>query len=79
LEWRDKIKDSSTVKLGDLYLDPWREATVGSYQNLLRAAKALQGVDQTEVKPFLEQQDAHTLHKPVRERFPRNPYTVSNI
>ena len=22
LEWRDKIKDSSTVNLGDLYLDP---------------------------------------------------------
>ena len=42
-------------------------------------AKKLQGVDPSELKPFLEQQDAYTLHKPVRKRFPRNPYTVSNL
>ena len=31
------------------------------------------------MKPWLEQQDVHTLHRPVRKRVPRNPYTVSNI
>ena len=24
-------------------------------------------------------QDAYTLHKPLRRRFPRNPYTVNNL
>ena len=24
-------------------------------------------------------QNTYTLHKPVRKRFPRNPYTVTNI
>jgi hypothetical protein len=27
----------------------------------------------------LSVQDAYTLHKAVRKRFPRNPYTVTNI
>jgi hypothetical protein len=31
------------------------------------------------LKNWLEQQDAFTTHKPVRKRFKRNQYTVSNI
>jgi len=58
--------------------DPQREASFGSYQNLLHVAKKLQGVQPSEVKPWLEQ-DAYTLHRPVRKRSPRNPYTVSNL
>ena len=67
------------MMLGDQYFDPQREASFGSYQNLLRVAKKLKGVEPIEVKPWLEQQDAYTLHRPVRKRLPRNPYTVSNI
>jgi transposase InsO family protein len=31
------------------------------------------------MKAWLEKQDAYTLHRPLRKRFPRNPYTVNNI
>ena len=30
-------------------------------------------------KAWLEEQDAYTLHKPVRKRFAHNPYTVTNV
>ena len=30
-------------------------------------------------KAWLEEQDAYTLHRPVRKRFARNPYTVTNV
>jgi transposase InsO family protein len=30
------------------------------------------------IKAWLETQDAYTLHRPLRKRFPRNPYTVNN-
>jgi len=33
----------------------------------------------TQIKEWLEAQDAYTLHRPLRKRFPRNPYTVNNI
>jgi hypothetical protein len=32
-----------------------------------------------EIKAWLETEDSYTLHRPVRKRFPRNPYTVTNI
>jgi len=32
-----------------------------------------------QIKAWLETQDAFTMHRPVRKRFPRNPYTVTNI
>jgi len=70
-QWLDVIKD--------LYFDPSGETSFGSYGKLLRKAKTLPGVEPSAVKPWLEQQDAYNVHKPVRKRFPRNPYTLSNI
>jgi len=32
-----------------------------------------------DVAQWLSGQDTYTLHKPVRKRFPRNQYTVTNI
>jgi len=32
-----------------------------------------------QIKAWLETQDAYTLHRPLRKRFPRNPYTVNNM
>jgi hypothetical protein len=32
-----------------------------------------------ELIEWLEAQDVYTLHRPVRKRFPRNPYTVNYI
>jgi len=31
------------------------------------------------IKAWLEQQDAYKLHRPVRKRFARIPYTVTNV
>jgi hypothetical protein len=31
------------------------------------------------VRKWFETQDSYTLHRPVRNKFPRNPYTVSNL
>jgi len=30
------------------------------------------------IMAWLEEQDAYKLHRPVRKRFARNPYTVTN-
>ena len=70
-KWFDEIKD--------FYYDLNGDTAFSSYEKLLRKAKTLPAVEPSAVKPWLEQQDAYTLHKPVRKRFPRNPYTVSNI
>jgi hypothetical protein len=31
------------------------------------------------VEEWLSGQTTHTLHKPARKRFPRNPYSITNI
>ena len=30
-------------------------------------------------KAWLEEEDAYTLHRPVRKRYAGNPYTVTNV
>ena len=42
---------------------------------LVNAAKS----NKRKVEEWLSGQDTYTLDKPVRKRFPRNPYTVTNI
>jgi transposase InsO family protein len=32
-----------------------------------------------DIEDWLLKQDAYTMHRPVRKRFPRNPYSVDNI
>ena len=70
-QWQDVIRN--------LYYDPSGETAFSTYGQIIRKAKTLQVAVPSAVKPWLEQQDAYTLHKPVRKRFPRNPNTVSNI
>jgi len=70
-KWLDEIRD--------LYYDPSGDTAFSSYEKLLRKAKTLPGAEPSAVKPWLEQQDAYSLHNSVRKRFPRNPYIVSNI
>ena len=53
-----------SMMLGDQYFDPQSEDFFGSYQNLLRVTKKLKGIEPSEVKPWLEQQDAYTLIDP---------------
>ena len=59
--------------LGDVYYDPQHEAVFGTLEKLKRVAKKT-GVEKPgEVKTWLEQQDAYTLHRPVRKRFCEKP------
>ena len=59
--------------------DPRHEAAFGTFEKLKRVAKKTCVAKPGEVKPWLKQQDAYTLHRTVRKRFPRNPYNVDNI
>ena len=65
--------------LEDVYYDPQHEAAFDTLEKLKRVAKNTGVAKPGEVKPWLEQQDAYTLHRPVRKRFPRKPYSVDNI
>jgi hypothetical protein len=62
--------------LESVYYDPRHEAAFGTLDKLKHAVGVAKPSD---VKQWLEQQDAYTLHRSVRKRFPRNPYSVNNI
>ena len=60
---------------GKIFYDPDHPAGFGSVAKLASASKTNKGI----VNEWLSGQNTYTLHKPVRKRFPRNPYTVTNI
>jgi hypothetical protein len=55
-------------QLKDLYYDPRRAEAVGSYDKLARVAKQAGIAKPSEVKQWLEEQDAYNLHRPVGKR-----------
>jgi len=63
------------MSLGKIYYDPKHTAGFSSAAKLVSAAKR----NKRNVEEWLSGQDTYNLHKPVRKRFPRNPYTVTNI
>jgi len=63
------------MSLGKVYYDPKHAAGFGSVAKLVKASKN----NKRAVEEWLSGQDTYTLHKPVRKRFHRNPYTVTNI
>jgi len=71
--------------ISDIYYDEGSPAGLSTLPKL-RAAEVsesktkkgkLQSVGSS--KAWLEEQNAYTLHRPVRKRFARNPYTVTNV
>jgi len=60
--------------LGKVYYDPKHAAVYGSVANQRKASKT----KKMNVE-WLSGQNTYTLHRPVRKRFPRNQYTVTNI
>jgi len=54
----------------------FRKAAVSHVPNKLTKLKQK---TPSQIKTWLETQNAYTLHRPLRKRFPRNPYTVNNI
>ncbi|XP_011630945.1 uncharacterized protein LOC105423016 [Pogonomyrmex barbatus] len=65
------------TRLENLYYDPAHYAGYSASDNLSRAAKP--NFSRKEVACWLESQDAYTLHRPSRRKFPRLRYNVTNI
>jgi len=69
----------------DLYYAKGSPADFSTLRKLRAAevaeSKTKKGKPQTvgSTKAWLEEQDAYTLHRPVRKRFARNPYTVTKV
>ena len=63
------------MSLGKFFYDPKYPDGFESVAKLANASKTNKGI----VNVWLSGQNTYTLHKPVRKRFPRNPYTVTNI
>ena len=57
--------------LKSLYFDPDSPCAYAGASALFREAKKY-GIKKSQVDEFLEQQEAYTLHRQVRRRFPRN-------
>ena len=65
------------MSLGKVYYDPKHAAGFGSVEKLVKASTRKH--KKQDVEEWLAGQNTYTLHKPVRKRFPRIPYTVTNI
>jgi hypothetical protein len=63
------------MSLGKIYYDSKLPAGFSSVAKLVRSAKS----NKKNVEEWLSEENTYTLHKPVRKRFPRNQYTVTNI
>lgn len=63
------------MSLSKVYYDPKHPAGFSSVAKLVKASKN----KKRDVEEWLSGQNTYTLHRPVRKRFPRNPYTVTNI
>ena len=61
-----------------LYYDPARPTAFSTLRKLGVAAKK-KNIKLDDIRDWLEKQDAYTLHRPIRKRFARNPYTVNNM
>ena len=83
---RDGVSNQRYVVVGKvlmttisrLYYDPARPSAFSTLRKL-RSAMAKKKVKPDVIRAWLEKQDAYTLHRQVRKRFARNPYTVSKM
>jgi hypothetical protein len=63
-----------------LYYDPAKPSVFATLKKLQEAARQTKlGKNSGELLPWLLTQDTYTLHRPVRRKLPRNPYTVNNL
>jgi len=69
------------VIISRLYYDPSKSSAFSTQQKLQKAVEqsTSKQKQKTDIKSWLLKQEAYTLHRAVRKRFPRNPYTVNNI
>ena len=63
------------MSLGKDYYNPKYSTGYASVANLVKASTTTKA----DVEEWLSGENTYNLHKPFRKRFPRNPYTVTNI
>ena len=63
------------MSLGKVYYNTKHAAGFSSVAKLVKAGRS----NKRYVEEWLSGQETYTLHKPVRKKFPRNPYKVTNI
>jgi hypothetical protein len=63
------------MSLRKIYYNTKHAASFGSVAMLVKASNS----KKNDVEDWLASHNAYTLHKPVRKRFLRNPYTVTHI
>ena len=61
------------------YYDLEHEAGYAGARNLLRLNTATTKENKKKIYDWLSNQDTYTLHQPIKRRFPRLSYNVSNI
>lgn len=64
--------------LETFYYDPSHSAGYAGATNLIRTGKK-ESISRGDVVEWLQAQNAYTLHRPIRRRFPRRHYVVNNI
>jgi len=69
-------RHGKNTKMAALYYNPEKST---AFSTLDKLTAALPKKNKSDVKAWLQYQDAYTMHRPVRKRFSRNPYTVSNL
>ena len=71
---------TSSNMAGKLYFDPELPIGFSTLNQLQAAAKDSKiGKMTGELRAWLEAQKSYTLHRHVRKRFPRNPYSANTI
>ena len=61
-----------------LYSDPDGPTTFSTLRKLGVGVKK-NNIKLDDIRDSLENQDAYTLHRSIRKRFARKPYTVNNV
>ena len=64
------------IKLTAIYHKPENPT---AFSNLDKLAAATTRKNKSDIKAWLEYQDAYTMHSPARRRFLRNHYIVTNL
>lgn len=75
-------KKEASSEYEKTYYDPSHEAGYAGAQNLLRVnakGKILNKEEKKRIYDWLSNQDAYTLHKPVKRKFSRLAYDIKNI
>jgi len=76
-----KASTNKNALLKSVYYDPSNSASFSTASKLKAAMKQMTPttLNINNINTWLQEQEAYTLHKPVRKRFYRNTYSVSNL